>query len=288
MSGASGSIAEVIAKASEDLRRAGIDDARLEAEVLLAAALGIERAQVIARLHDPVDAPAREVFAGLIARRLRREPLAYISGSREFYGIAIACDARALIPRPETELLVDLALAELRRRGDDLRVADVGTGSGAIACAIAAHAPGAWVCATDASADALALARHNAETIGVGDRVEFRCGDLLDGLGSFGVIVANLPYVSEADWAELQPEVRAFEPKQALVPGPLGTEANARLLREAPAHLDAGGGVLALEMGDTQAATLATVAGERFPGAAVSVMKDLAGRDRVLVVRRPA
>ncbi len=278
--------AETLADATDRLRAAGIDDARLEAEVLLAHAARVDRAHVIAGLQEPLPDAVRAVYDALLARRLRREPLAYIVGHREFYGMQVACDARALIPRPETELLVDLALREIQSRPAALRIVDVGTGSGAIACAIARNAPTAAICATDASGVALDLAHENVRTLGIAGGVRLHKGDLLDGLGVFDVIVANLPYVSEAEFARAQPEVRQFEPRAALVPGPLGTEANERLLAEARAHL-AAPGVLALEFGETQAAVLVARARQHFPGALVSVMKDLAGRERVLVVRRP-
>ncbi|MHB8684010.1 MAG: peptide chain release factor N(5)-glutamine methyltransferase [Dehalococcoidia bacterium] len=273
-----------ISEATERLRAAAVEDARIEAELLLAHAAGIDRAHLIARLNQPLEASIAAAFGRLLERRLCREPLAYITGHREFYGVDILCSSAVLIPRPESELLVDLALADLAARGGALRVVDVGTGTGAIACAIAVNAPAARVGAIDASPAALALARRNAQALGVAPRVNLRHGDLLARTGEFDVIVANLPYVGEAEWRALQPEVRDAEPREALVSGPLGTEANERLLAQAPPHL-APGGLLALEMGETHAAALSVAAHTHFPAASVSVMKDLAGRDRVLAVR---
>ena len=279
-------VALTLAAAQERLSAAGVDDARLEAELLLAHALGGDRARVIAMLGEPLDGRMADALETLLTRRLRREPLAYITGQREFYGLDISCSAAALIPRPETELLVDIVLAEPRRRGvESARIIDVGTGTGAIACAIAVHAAGAHVTATDVSDEALALAAANAERLGVSDRVQFRRTDLLRGLGQFDIILANLPYVTELEWRALAPEVRDFEPKLALVPGPCGTEANEALLAGAAEH-SASGAVLALEMGASQAAALSASARACFPGAEVSVIKDLAGRDCVLMVRR--
>jgi release factor glutamine methyltransferase len=275
---------ELTHAAAQRLAAAGIDDARLEAEVLFAQALGSDRVHVLAALHDPVREDATRTFGALIERRLRHEPLAYIVGHREFYGIDIECAPGALIPRPETEMLVEIALAEVRARGAALRLVDVGTGSGAIAVAIAVNAPDVRVLAIDASEPALAVARRNVQRHGVAARVELRAGDLLGGQGQFDVIVANLPYVSGADWRALPPEIRDHEPQEALTPGPLGTEAVAALLAQAPAHL-APGGALAAEMGDTQGAALLAEVARAFPEADRYVMKDLARLDRVLVVR---
>lgn len=277
-------VAQAIAGAERELRAAGIEDARLEAELLLAHAGGGRREQVIAALHEPVERGVERALETLLARRLRREPLAYITGHREFYGMDFVCGPGALIPRPETELLVDLALDEVRARGRALDIVDVGTGTGAIACAVAANAPDVRVLAVDSSEDALTIAQENVELLGLGGRVEVRHGDLLEGLGRFDVMVANLPYVGEREWAEAQPEVRDFEPKHALVPGPVGTEANLRLLECAREHVH-DGAVIALEIGATQGAVLADAARRLFPAARVSVKKDLAGLDRVLVAR---
>ena len=277
-------IAELIHEAASRLEAASIDDARLEAEVLLAHVLGCDRAHLLARLGDAVADDAVARFEALLTRRLAHEPLAYIVGHREFYGIEIECLPGALIPRPETEMLVALALDEVRRRGDALRVVDVGTGTGAIAVAIATSAPGVRITAIDASADALAVARRNVERAGLAGRIELCAGDLLEGRGAFDVIVANLPYVSAAEWKSLAPEIREHEPRGALVGGDGGTEAIERLLRQAPPHL-APGGLLAAEMGATQGARLLAVARACFPDADVCVIKDLAGLDRVLVVR---
>jgi release factor glutamine methyltransferase len=277
-------VAEIVHGAAGRLRDAGIEDERLESEVLLAHAMGIDRTHLLAGLHTDAPTVARAAFEVMLARRLRHEPLAYIVGRREFYGIDIDCAPGALIPRPETEMLVEIALAEIAARGAGLRLADAGTGSGAIAVAICARSPVARVVAVEASEQALAIAKENVRRAGLADRIELRRGDLLEGAGVFDVIVANLPYVSEGDWARLAPEIREHEPREALVGGPDGTEVIERLLATAPAHL-AQGGVLAAEIGDTQGVRLLSAAQRRFPGAEVCVKKDLAGRDRVLEVR---
>lgn len=277
-------IAELMHYAAAKLEAASIDDARLEADVLLAHVFGIDRAHLLARMDYAVDEDAGWRFDALLTRRLGHEPLAYIVGHREFYGIDIECGLGALIPRPETEMLVEIALGEARQRGAGLRIVDVGTGSGAIAVAIAANVPGARVTAIDASDAALAVARRNVERAGVADRVDLCVGDLLAGQGAFDLVVANLPYVSEDDWQALAPEIREHEPREALVGGVRGTEAVERLLTQTAAHL-APGGLFAAEIGATQSTRLLADARECFLDARACVMKDLAGLDRVLVIR---
>ena len=311
-------IAEALAATARRLETAGIDDAHLEAEVLLAHTLGIDRAHLLARLSDPLEDAAGGAFEALVARRLHHEPLAYVTGVREFFGLEFSCGPEALIPRQETELLVEVALAEISRRRPGVGVVDVGTGGGggtgadagntpgalaeiagrrpgggvgvvgtgggAIAVAIAVNAPGTPVTAVDASTGALALARRNAERHGVAQQIALCRGDLLEGLGAFEVIVANLPYVSARDWDGLAPELRLWEPRDALVGGERGTEIVERLLDRAHGHL-AMGGMLAAEIGDTQGAALQAYAHARFPEAEIHVRTDLAGHDRALVVR---
>lgn len=277
------SLALALHFAAGDLAEAAGEDARLEAEVLLAHTLGIDCAHLLADLRSSLSLEQTAAFDVLLRRRIAREPLAYIVGHREFYGIEIACSPAALIPRPESEMLVDLALEEARRRGE-IRVVDIGTGTGAIAVAVALNAANARVLATDVSEAALALARRNIERHGVESRVELRKVDLFDGLGVFDVIVANLPYVSEGNWRGLAPELRDHEPKTALVGGETGMEIIEAMLRQAPPHL-APGGVVAAEISDTQGAAALQAAHEAFREAAACVMKDLAGLERMLVVR---
>ena len=277
-------IAQIIHDATSRLRPIAGDDARLETELLLAHVLRMNRTRLLATLSDAPSPDALAGFESLLERRLSRVPLAYITGHREFYGIEFECTPAALIPRPETELLVEIALHEVGSRSPGARILDVGTGAGAIAVAIAANAASARVTASDASSAALALSRRNAASAGVAGRIDFRCGDLLEGAAEFDIIVANLPYVSEGAWRELPPEIRDHEPKQALVGGARGTEVIEQLFEQAPPHL-APGGVLAAEIGADQADAVISAARRHFPDAQMCVMKDLSGLDRVVVVR---
>lgn len=280
-------VADVLHDAVRRLAPVVLDEARLEAELLLCHVLGIDRTRLLAALAIGLSSDEVASFSALLERRLSREPLSYITGWCEFYGIEIACSREALIPRPETEMLVDFVLGEVAARGSALRVIDIGTGSGAISVAIVVNLRELRIRAVDASAEALRLATANAARHGVAGRIEFAQDDLLHRSGEFDVIVANLPYVSEDQWPVLEPEIREYEPRSALVGGPRGTEVIERLLDEAPSHL-ADTGSMAIEIGDLQGAAVSSYARTRFRGAQVDVLKDLAGLDRVVVVRRAA
>jgi release factor glutamine methyltransferase len=291
-----GGVGEALHAAVDALKAAGVEDPRLDAEVMLAEATARGRAELVANSDAEVPPPAARRFGEMVRRRLRREPVAYILGRRGFRRIELAVDRRVLIPRPETELLVELAL-EMR----PARVLDVGTGSGAVALAIADELPGCEVIATDTSAAALAAARANAERLGLADRVRFLEGTLPGEQDAaperFDLIVANLPYVAESDWPSLQPEVREWEPREALLAGPDGLDAIRTLLTSRRLRLflpiwrkraKSAGGCLALEVGEGQAAAVAAMLGEAgFPE--TEVRRDLAGIERVVVGRaRPA
>jgi len=274
--------------AAARLQAAGIEDARLEAEVLLRHAAGIDRAHLLARLRDPAPSSLERRLRPLVQRRLAREPLAYVTGRREFFGLEMECSPGALVPRQETETLVELALHHARSLSASPLVLDVGTGSGAIAVALAVNLPSARVVAVDCAPAALQVARRNAERHGVVHRVRLVQADLLAPFnGRFDLIVANLPYVKERDWGQLAPEIRDFEPRSALVAGPRGTEIIERLLRQGPPRLNRPGALLA-EIGWDQGARLRRVAEGAFPRATVEVRQDLAGLDRVLLVLVPA
>ena len=279
-------IRDLLVGAATALGAAGSPTPRLDADVLLAHVLGLDRAQLYTRLRDPWPAAALEAFSALLRRRLVGEPVAYLIGHKDFFGLDLLVDARVLIPRPETEELVGAALAALPV-ACTAPVADIGTGSGAIAIALAVHRPALRVYGCDLSPDALAVARRNAQRHGLpAERVQWRLGDLGAALPErvFGLI-ANLPYTV---LDEVEPDVRAWEPPLALAGGgPRGTAAIARLLAAAP-DLLLPGGFVALEIGWDQAPLLLPVAAAAFPQADLRVQRDLADRDRILWCRRDA
>jgi release factor glutamine methyltransferase len=274
---------QALSAATDALRAVGVEDPRLDAEVMLAEAMGVDRATlVVARAEVP--APAARRFGEMVRRRLRREPVAYILGRRGFRRIELAVDRRVLVPRPETELLVELAVER-----EPATVLDVGTGSGAVALAIAEELPRCAVVATDTSVGALEVARANAARLGLGDRVRFLEGSVPEGEG-FDLIVANLPYVAEPDWPSLQPEVTRWEPREALLAGPDGLDAIRALLAERGRALSrialqssaAVSSALALEVGEGQAPAVAELMREAGFGS-IEVRTDLAGIERVVV-----
>ncbi len=287
------SIAAILYRAEQSLRAAGLDTPRLDAEVLLAHALGIDRATLLARLKEPLPSTTQSTFAALLERRLQHEPVAYLVQHREFFGLDFYVDRRVLIPRPETELLVERVLqlyAASAPHSHPWTIADVGTGSGCIAIALAVHLPEALIYGLDISEDALAVAQINVERHGVGERVRLVRSDLLADLSpdlQFDIIVANLPYVATTEWAALPRTVGAYEPvATALMAGPEGLDLIARLLPQAAQRLKPGG-VLLLEIGAQQGATVATLAREAFPQATIEVLPDLAGLDRVVEIHTP-
>jgi release factor glutamine methyltransferase len=271
---AAGTVAEALTASTDALAAAGVDSPRLDAEILLAEATGRGRAQLVAAPEAPVDAPAARAFGEMVRRRVRREPVAYILGRRGFRRIELGVDRRVLIPRPETEMLVELAV-ELAPRS----VIDVGTGSGAVALAIADEQPQVAVVATDTSLDALVVAQANAARMGVGDRVRFELTSLPTDL-AVDLLVANLPYVPAGDLAGLEPEITEYEPVGALSPGPTGLEAIDALLSElvtAAVRPKA----IGLEVGIGQAATVADLV-RRAGYERIEIRPDLAGIDRVV------
>jgi release factor glutamine methyltransferase len=275
----SGSVREALEAAESALAAVGIETARLDARLLLEEATGLPGARLVSGPEDGIEPSAARRFGALVRRRVRREPIAYILGRKGFRRIELAVDARALVPRPETELLVEVAL-DLRPE----RVLDVGTGSGAVALAIADELSSAEVVATDTSPDALRLARENAERLGLSDRVRFEDGTLPREPGGLELLVANLPYVAAREWPALQPEITRYEPRGALVAGPTGLEAIARLLADLGGE-HAAPRAIALEVGAGQADAVAgLVAGAGYES--VETRRDLAGIDRVVLGRR--
>jgi release factor glutamine methyltransferase len=268
--GATKSVSEALSGATTVLAAAGCEAPRLDAELLLSFVLGVGRERLVIDAFAELDPADLERFAAVVARREAREPVAYILGRKAFRRIAVSVDRRVLIPRPETELLVEVAL--LLGRG--ARVADVGTGSGAVALSLKEERPDLSVVGIDVSADALEVARFNAAELSLD--VEFVHADLLEGVaGPFDAVLANLPYVAEG--SALPPEIES-EPELALFGGPDGMDPVRRLLTmvdEVP--------LVALEVGLGEAvASLVKAAGF----ASVEILRDLAGHERVVVGRR--
>jgi release factor glutamine methyltransferase len=270
---AAASARDALAAATDALAAAGVDTPRLDAELLLAEATGMDRARLAADPDAPVEPAAGRRFGDMVRRRLRRQPVAYILGRKGFRHIELAVDPRVLIPRPETELLVEVAV-ELAPR----TVLDVGTGSGAVALAVADELPGSEVTATDNSSAALDIARENARRLGLEGRVSFAAA--WPPRESFDLVLANLPYVRQDEWAGLAPEITEFEPREALVSGPDGLDATRSLLDEPP-----GCAAIALEVGAGQAGAVSEMVSDAgFPS--VETRRDLSGIDRVVLGRR--
>jgi release factor glutamine methyltransferase len=304
---------EAIAHASERLRASGSETARLDAELLLGWAIGVDRTAIVAHPEAPVGADALTRFAAGVERRAAGEPVAYIRELKEFHGLAFSVDRRALIPRPETEALVDAAVDEVMRRlvdrpgeagsgsgagGDAIRVADVGTGSGAVAVALAVALRGrrvvlgrhVWITATDISPDALDLARENAVGHAAADGMRFIEADLLppvlpDDGARLDVVLANLPYVRSDAIAGL-PIAASFEPRLALDGGGDGLDVIRALLARLPDAL-ADDGVALFEIGADQGESAPAAVASVLPGWRAAIAPDLAGLPRILRVERP-
>lgn len=270
-------IVEVLKLSTDYLQKHGADSARLDAELLLAHALRLRRLDLYLRFDKPLAEPELAAYRALVARRAKGEPVAYVTGHREFMGLDFEVTPAVLVPNPDTEVLVQRAVELAREWRRPLRVADVGTGSGCIAIAVAHYAGNTEVWASDVSAEALEVAARNAARLGVGARVHFVCGDLMEPLvGEFDLVCANLPYV--ADGAKLPAEVTA-QPARALYAEKGGAALVARLLEQAPARLRPGGCVLA-ELDPSLATMLSEAAAARF--VAHKVHRDIGGRERVL------
>ncbi len=293
-----GTVAELLDTGAKSLGAEGIDEAKLQAEHLLAAALGIRR---MALHHQRRDTPAPEQvarFRDLLARRLTREPLQYVLGEAAFRELTLRVDRRVLIPRPETEVLVGAVLAAVAVRGgsDGLAVVgkgeglvalDIGTGSGAIAISLVHEGPFDGVVATDVSEGALAVARENAQHAGVAERVEFRHGAGWSAIREgerFDVVVSNPPYIAEPEREGLPPEVREFEPEEALFGGADGLDVAQHILAGAARHLRPGG-LLALELAPSQAPRVLERVRREGVYQSPRIVHDLTGRARAVLAR---
>ena len=283
-------VGELVAWARRSLDAAGMENVAQEAVWLLAAALEMEHHVLVSRLEQPVSVEQLGRAKTLVSRRLAREPLQYILGTQEFCGLDFVVNASVLVPRPETELLVHAVLKEGGPAAGATLV-DVGTGSGCIAVTLATILDGVRILAVDRSADALETAKSNAMKHGVGEKIEWLKGDLLDPLrdrnliGTVDVIVSNPPYIAEGEWDQLQPEVRKFEPRLALVAGQKGTEFHERLFRDCKEFL-APDGLLVMEMGQGQLPLVQQVAGQVGGYTGLQTVKDEAGIERVMIARR--
>ena len=267
------------------LGESGIPDSRLEAEVLIRHVLSLDRAQYFASLGEPVNARQIEFIRTITEHRIAGEPLAYIIGHREFYGLKFAVSPAVLIPRQETELLVDIALEFARGRDGSTSIADVGTGSGAIAIAIAANDPDVRVFAIDCCADALGIADRNRHAHSVTDKVELLQGDLLEPLTEpADLIVSNPPYIARHLLPNLAKEVQR-EPRIALDGGSDGLAIIRRLLNQASSRLKKGG-LLAMEISPEQIEPVSALVRDYFHDAVLKHHNDLPGLPRCITVRR--
>ncbi|HEX2387266.1 MAG TPA: peptide chain release factor N(5)-glutamine methyltransferase [Candidatus Binatia bacterium] len=277
-------ISSALRDAATRLTAARIVSAGLDAEILLAFALGIERGRVYMNGDRALVGAALARFRALVSRRADGEPVSYIIGRREFWSLDFIVTPAVLTPRPETELLVEAAL-KLVAANSSPRILELGTGSGAIAVALAKEIPGAQIVATDISTDALKVARENARRHGVENRISFVAGDLFDAVAqmTFDAIASNPPYIRDADIAALPRDVRGFEPLISLDGGADGMDFYRRIAREAPRYLNARG-FIAVEIGACMGANVARLfAAAGF--ADVRVEKDLAGLERVVSAR---
>ena len=281
-------VGETRAWALGELKRAGIDAPALTADLLTGFALGWDRVRILSHPEQEIDDAARELVRDLVRRRAGGEPLQYLTGEQEFYGLAFRVTPAVLVPRPETEFLVEQAIALMRRRASaGVRFADIGTGSGCIAVSVARHVPGALGWAVDISAAALAVARENARRHGVADRIRFVRSDFLACFPEkpcVDFVLCNPPYVALDDYDSLPPEVKNHEPHEALFGGPTGMDPVRRLVPEAAARLAAGGSLL-LEAGAGQAEEIARLM-ENEGLSLHPVVNDLQGIPRCLIGTR--
>lgn len=281
-------IAEILNKTAEYLGERGLDNPRLNAELMLGHVLGLKRIGLYLNHDRPLRDQELSDFRALVRRRLDGCPVQYLMGETEFFSLSFQVSPAALIPRPETEILVETVLKCLKPLSPPLKVADLGTGSGVIAVSLASHLPGVYLYAVDRSSDALELARKNATKHGVADRIRFFQGDLFEPLRgkgrSFAALVSNPPYVSSGQLESLPREIRLYEPLLALDGGPDGMEVIRRLVAQAPQFL-VKGGILALEVGAGQAPSAGELMAKMGAFDQPQMIEDYAGVERVVVAR---
>lgn len=267
----------------------GIDSPKTTAEYLLADTLQCKRMDLFFRYEQPLMPTELTEFKQRIKRRIKHEPIQYILGEWEFWSVPIRVDSRVLIPRPETELLIEqiLHLADTQKISEDGSFLDLCTGSGAIACVLAKEFPEACITATDLSVQALEVAQQNAHHLGLSSRIQWHQGDLFAPLSEqqFSAILSNPPYISTTDMQTLQPEVRLYEPPLALDGGDTGLDLIERILRDIHKHLLPGGWLL-MEFGASQGSTVRQLAQQTEYFQSIEILKDYARRDRILVAQR--
>ncbi|HEU5079710.1 MAG TPA: peptide chain release factor N(5)-glutamine methyltransferase [Opitutaceae bacterium] len=282
-------VLEVIKKSTEFFAARGIESARLNAELIVGQALGLKRMQLYVQFERMLTEAELEKIRPLVKRRSQREPIQYVLGETDWCGLHLKVDRRALIPRPETEYLVELVEGKLAERATKpARILDLGTGTGALALVFATRFPEAAVVAVDRSDEALALARENATALGLVDRVRLVNSNwfaALEGEGAFDLIVANPPYLTEQETQEASPEVRDHEPRSALAAGADGLTDLKTIIADAPRFM-ASGSLLALETGIRQHAALKSLC-ETAGLAEIESKQDLTGRDRYIFARKP-
>jgi release factor glutamine methyltransferase len=276
---------ELLADAARRLATAGIENAAFEARLLVSHATGLSAEQLVVQRAEPVPPAAVAAAEVVIARRCSREPAAQIIGHREFWGLTFAVSRDVLTPRPDSETLVEAVLAALPDRNRPFRLLDLGVGSGCLMLALLSELPRARGMGVDISPAAMAVARHNAQALGLVSRIGFRLADWTHGVaGSFDIVVSNPPYIRTSDLRQLDPEVATFEPRRALDGGTDGLAAYRRLAAEIPSLMRPGG-LVALEVGQGQAAAVRYLI-ENKGLSSVSVHRDLGGVERVIVARR--
>jgi release factor glutamine methyltransferase len=273
-------------RTTRELTLSGSPSARLDAEVLLARFLKTDRLQLVVHPERELSDEEAAGFGGWVRRRSTGEPVAYILGEKEFWSLAFEVDPAVLIPRPETECLIEEVLGVCGDRTAELRIIDIGTGSGAIGVVLARELPAARVAATDISDGALEVARRNAVRHGVAGRMEFARGDLFASFpGDFDLIVSNPPYIPDDVYPALPAGIREFEPRTALVAGPDGTAFHRRIIGEGLRRLAAGGRIF-LEIGEGQRGLVFALFGETGGYDEIRFRKDYGGMDRVAMARR--
>lgn len=283
-SGEPTSVRDAWRDAEHALAAAGIEDARTEALFLLEHILRVDTAQLFLRLDKNVPPGAAKRFSSALERRLAHEPLAYITGHQGFYGLDFLVDSRVLVPRPDTETVVDAALSWAKKKERPLVAVDVGTGSGCIALALAANNADLRIYAIDSSPKALTVARKNARRLDLADRLMFLKSDLLEAVpGIISLLVANLPYIPNDEIEHLMPEVRAHEPRLALDGGDDGLDLVHRVIDKGRERM-APDGSMFFEIGLGQGSAARAYAARAFPFAAIRLLPDLAGIDRVLAI----